>query len=104
MTWREHEKYQKWFGRCDLLALCLGVRMTLNGSADPWPTAETAQAVEYIQARLAEWTPSSPKVEARFDEAVRQMCIATVALWRHYVPPCSGGGCFCGCPHDPTEY
>jgi hypothetical protein len=103
-SWCDNPRFNKWFKQADLPTLCLSLRMSLNGSADPWEPREVAQAIEYIQSRMREWEPSIHKIDQKMDDAVYQMCQAAVEQWFYYVPACSGGGCFGGCPHDPTNY
>lgn len=61
-----------------LMDICLDLRMAHNGSADPIPAKETAEALAYLRERLAAWRPSPLPSGARFDECVRQLVLATI--------------------------
>lgn len=58
--------------------LCLDLRMACNGSADPMKDEDRNAAIAYLQSRIDAWKPSSRGQEG-FDEAVRQLAIATLA-------------------------
>lgn len=62
-----------------LLDACLGLRMACSGAADPVRDEDKLRMLDALRARLDTWQPSHhPKWEA-FDEAVRQLVVATLA-------------------------
>lgn len=67
-----------YFKTTTLPTLCLDLRMACNGSADPMKDEDRDGAIAYLQGRLDAWKPAVRGQES-FDEAVRQLVIATLA-------------------------
>lgn len=61
-----------------LMDACLGLRMACNGSGDPIPDEERDKCLSALEGRLRTWTPPLGPQWAAFDEAVRQVVIATL--------------------------
>ena len=70
--------YEEFRAKYTLPSLCLDLRMAYNGSADPFSEEEKCAALAYLKRRLAEWKPTVWPPSAKFDEAVRQLVIATI--------------------------
>lgn len=71
-------QYKAVFGDATLMDACLDLRMACNGSGDPIPNEEKDKQMSALEGRLKAWTPSHGPQWAEFDEAVRQVVIATL--------------------------
>lgn len=77
--------------------VCIGLRMALNGAADPMDGDAADQVMQYLEKRLRNWQPTfraAPYSQSPMDEAVRSLCVAT--LWecadlRKRLPHAIGG-------------
>lgn len=56
--------------------ICLDLRMSTNGAADPWPTPLLREAVAMLRAREASWSQPSDDM----DGAVLVMVRAAITL------------------------
>lgn len=66
-------------GEGTLCELCLCVRAAINGAADGWPKAEIMEAYDILDFATDEaWHGSSNTFEAMIDDAVRNLCWATM--------------------------
>lgn len=62
--------------------VCIGLRMALNGGAEPVDGVEADRVMLYLEKRLQNWRPTfraTPHSQSPMDEAVRALCVAT--LW-----------------------
>lgn len=66
------------FGHMTLPKICIELRQSLCGAADPWPDEDVAACVQLLKDRLESWRPSRPNDE-RFDNAMREVVRATLA-------------------------
>lgn len=75
MTRLEALKLQdKLFGQCStIIEICMGLRMSLNGSADWWGQQLTDQTLEIVKARLDSWTPNLNKVDRKAEKYLRAL-------------------------------
>lgn len=56
--------------------ICLRVRMSINGAADPWDTEGLVKVRDMLQARIDEWRDPSDMI----DGLIRLMAIETVRM------------------------
>ena len=105
MKWQENPRWKELFAQTDLPSLCIGLRMSLNGASDPWPEKDVNDAMEYIQERLSQWRPSMRKIDEPMDEAVLQLCHATLQTCCMYreMTPTSNVSCEYWCVCDICE-
>lgn len=71
-----------------LLSVCLDLRMAHTGATDPLPNEVVQARCAALRARLGAWTPSYHPGRAGFDEAVKQLVVATLAEVQS-VPTCT---------------
>lgn len=83
MNWREDPRWET-ISRVELPNLCIALRMSLNGAADPMRQDEEQKIIDYIRVRLEQWQPTRLKIEEKMDEAIRQLCYATLEVAAHY--------------------
>ena len=62
----------------NLLSACLGLRMAHTGAREPYLPEHAASRIAALKLRLQEWEPSYDPKRAAFDEAVRQLILATL--------------------------
>ena len=65
---------QKW-GDANLPTICLDLRMSCNGAADPWSDDLLAETVWYLKERLRLWEPGQ---DDPIDQAVKAMCYSAI--------------------------
>lgn len=58
--------------RPTLPEICLDLRASLNGAADPWPAAVLAEVVGMLQTRLDTWADPTDAIDAHVRGMVRQ--------------------------------
>lgn len=76
---RAGRQFEAAFGRhVTLPDGCLWLRMAKTGAGDPLSPDAVEAMLQALEARLAAWTPSYSPTVAKFDEAVRQLVIATI--------------------------
>ena len=76
---RAIEEQTRLFGTKMLPEICIELRHAVNGAADPWPDKEIAETVRMLTMRLDTWH-ASIRWDQRFDDAVREMILATLEL------------------------
>ena len=87
---RRREVLAEWYAEYDnpqsvstLVDTCLLLRMSLNGSADPWPDADILKAVHLLQKRLEVWSPSRLDDE-EMDNAIQDLVKATLSYAKQH--------------------
>ena len=76
VRWQEHLFPRTNSPAMTLPEICLDVRASVNGSADPWQTETLQPVVSMLQARLDTWLEPS----SAMDEHVRGMVAQAVVL------------------------
>lgn len=90
MSWRNEARLSRWFSAGELPTLCIRLRQSITGAADPMGEQDEQDLVDYVKARLIEWTQSKRQVEEEMDAAVKQLCFAAIrfrALYRNKQQP-----------------
>ena len=86
--WKLKKKFRRngikeeWHHRPTLLEICLAVRMSLNGSSEPYPGEDWLKEVrDMLSLRLDAWQPtvSVNEFEQTFDAHIFRICSTTVA-------------------------
>jgi hypothetical protein len=72
------------FGDMDLPSICLALRAGVNGMADYMDVDQVKNGLKMLQMRLDTWE-SGFKGAERFDNAVKEMVIATIEEVRTYL-------------------
>ena len=71
------KKQKELIGDQYLPTLCIQVRMSMNGSADPWTIEKTKQVLEFLKERVEMWEPSHWSDE-KFDNCILTMLRITI--------------------------
>jgi hypothetical protein len=68
-----------------LYDVCLDLRMSRNGSADPLPMEKELKYVKFLETVLETWELDNfgSVYEINFDFAVRNLIVATLDLYAH---------------------
>ncbi len=74
----------------NLCTVCLDVRMSFNGSSDPWSMSSIIKTRDMLKRRLDNWYPSKDVI----DECVKKMVEETVRLCDEQLA-LGEKGCFC---------
>lgn len=67
------QEAHEWLLKAGIVTVCVEMRMSMEGSADPMPIGDMGSVLFALEQRLAEWDKRTGSRSKEFDDAIKRV-------------------------------